>query len=138
MAEDAPEPPGGTETILLVEDDALVRHAMGRRLSGLGYRVLEAAGGEAALRLLEAEGARPDLLLCDIALTGVGARQVAAVARARVAKVRVVYLSDHPESQLAQSGLLETGDRLLARSLGPEEIARHLRDVFDGTAPTGR
>jgi len=131
--EDTPEPPGGTETILLVEDDALARHVMGRRLTDLGYRVLEAADGERALRLLEAEGARPDLLLCDIALPGVGARQVAAVARVRVAKMRVVYLSDHPESQLTQSGLLEPGDRVLARSLGPKEIARRLRHALDGT-----
>jgi hypothetical protein len=55
-----------------------------------------------------------------------------------VAEVRVVYLSGHPESQLAQRGFLEPGDRLLARSLGPEEIARRLRDVLDATAPAGR
>jgi CheY-like chemotaxis protein len=135
--EDALKPPGGTETILLVEEDALARHVMGRSLSDLGYRVLEAADGERALRLLEAEGARPDLLLCDIALPGVGARQVAAVARARVAKVRVVYLSGHPESQLAQSGLLKPGDRVLVRSLGPEEIARRLRHALDDTVKAG-
>ena len=128
-----PPAPRGSETILLVEDDALARQVIGRKLGDLGYRVLEAADGEEALRLLEAEGARPDLLLCDIVLPGVGARQVAGVARARVAEVRVVYLSGHPESQLAQSGLLEPGDLLLSRSLGPEEIARRLRDVLDGT-----
>jgi CheY-like chemotaxis protein len=129
--------PRGDEMVLLVEDDALVRQVIGRKLAELGYRVLEAADGEAALRLLEAEGALPNLLLCDIALPGVGARQVAAVARARVAKARVVYLSGQPESQLAQSGLLEPGDRLLSRSLGPEEIARQLRDVLDDAVQAG-
>ena len=131
----APPAPRGVETILIVEDDALVRQLISRRLVELGYRVLEAADGEEALYLLEREGIRPDLLLCDIVLPGIGARQVAGVARARVSSIPVVFLSVHPESQLAQRGLLEPGDTVVAKSLGPEEIARRLRDALDGAAP---
>jgi CheY-like chemotaxis protein len=122
---------GGSESILLVEDDPMARQVIGRRLADLGYRVASAVDGEAAIRLLEDDGARPDLLLCDVVLPGVGARQVAAVARARSPLTRVVFMSGHPESQLAQSGLLGPGDLLLAKSLGPEEITRRLRDVLD-------
>jgi PAS domain S-box-containing protein len=125
--------PRGVETILVVEDDALARLVIARKLAGLGYRVLEAGGGQEALRLLEGQGPRPDLLLCDIGLPGVGAREVAGVVRARAASTRIVYLSGHPESQLAQSGLLEPGDTLLSKSLGADEIARRLRHVLDGT-----
>jgi CheY-like chemotaxis protein len=122
---------GGTETILVVEDDALARQVIGRRLADLGYRVIMAVDGEEAVRLLETGGVRPDLLLCDVVLPGVSARQVAAVARARTPQARVVFMSGHPESQLARSGLLGPGDLLLAKSLGPEEITRRLRDVLD-------
>ena len=125
--------PRGAETILLVEDDALARQVIGRKLVRTrvpGARGRRRGGGAAAAR---GGGAQPDLLLCDIVLPGIGARQIAGVARVRVANMRVVYLSAHPESQLAQSGLLEPGDLLLSKSLGPEEIARRLRDVLDGT-----
>ncbi len=128
---DAPPLPRGNETILLVEDGALARQVISRTLVDLGYRVLEAADGEEALRLLERDGAQPDLLLCDVVLPGIGARQVAGVARARVANARVVFMSGHPESQLAQSGLLEPGDLLLSKGLGPGEIARRLRAMLD-------
>ncbi len=129
--------PRGTETILLVEDDPLALHALGRKLADLGYRVLEARGGEETLRLLERDRVQPDLLLCDVTLPDISARHVAGVARARVAGVRIVFLSGHPDSQLAQRGLLETGDTLLSKNLGPEEIARSLRHVLDGTVPAG-
>jgi len=128
---DGPPMPGGAETILIVEADALARKIIGHTLIALGYKVLEAHDGEEALRLLEREGAQPDLLLCDVILPGIGARQVAGVARARVAGTLIVFMSGHPESQLAQSGLLGTGDILVAKSLGPEGIARRLRDVLD-------
>jgi PAS domain S-box-containing protein len=128
--------PRGIETILLVENDALARQVIARKLAELGYRVLEAADGEQALRLLEGGGAKPDLLLCEIALPGIGARQIAGVARVRVATLRVVYISSHPESQLAQRGLLEPGDLLLSKALGAGEICRRLRDVLDGTVLT--
>ncbi|HEY5998776.1 MAG TPA: PAS domain-containing protein [bacterium] len=129
---DASPVPGGTEAILLVGDDATARRAIGGRLADLGYRVRFAAGGEEALLLLEADGFRPDLLLCDGALRSVGVRQVAAAARARVPGLRVVFLSSHPASQLMQSGLAAPGDLLLPRDLGTEEIARRLREVLGG------
>ena len=110
----------------------MARRVLGHRLADLGYRVLEAADGEEALRLLERDGAQPDLLLCDVVLPGVGAREVAGLARQISRGLRVVFISGHPESQLAQSGLLDRGDLLLPKSLGPEEIARRLRDVLDG------
>jgi CheY-like chemotaxis protein len=131
-AADSRSAPRGCESILLVEDDALARRVLGHRLASLGYRVTEAADGEEALRLIEGGDQQPDLLLCDVVLPGVGARHVAGVARRRSRELRVVFISGHPESQLAQSGLLAHGDLLLAKSLGPEEIARRLRDVLDG------
>ena len=124
--------PRGVETILLVEDDALARQVIGRKLAELGYRVLEAADGEEALRLLERDGARPDLLLCDIVLPGVGARQVAGVARAR-ARRRAGRLPLRPPGVAARAErAARARGPLLAKSLGPEEIARRLRDVLDG------
>jgi PAS domain S-box-containing protein len=123
--------PRGVETILLVEDDALARQVIGRRLAEFGYRVLAAADGEEALRLVGSATAPPQLLLCDVVLPGISAREIAGIARARVPGLRVVFMSGHPESQLAQSGLLEPGDTLLSRSLGAEEIARRLRAVLD-------
>jgi signal transduction histidine kinase len=122
---------GGSEAILVVEDDAMARQVIGGRLADLGYRVTTAVDGDEALRLLEEDAVRPDLLLCDVVLPGLTARQVAAVTRAAAPSVRVVFMSGYPESQLAQSGLFAPGDVLLAKSFGPEEIARRLREVLD-------
>jgi PAS domain S-box-containing protein len=124
-------PPRGTETVLLVEDDPMARQVIGRRLAELGYRVLEASDGEEAVALLERGDPPPQLVLCDVVLPGLRARQVAAAARAKAPRARVVFMSGHPESQLAQRGLLAPGNLLVAKNLGPDEIARRLRAVLD-------
>lgn len=129
---DARPVPRGNETLLLVAEDTLARHVIGSTLVDLGYQVREVVDGEEALRLLEIDGLRPDLLLCDVVLSGVGARQIAGVARARAPQARVVFMSGSPESQLVQRGLLKPGDRLLSKNLGPEEIARQVRVALDG------
>ncbi|HWR97248.1 MAG TPA: PAS domain-containing protein [Candidatus Methanoperedens sp.] len=122
---------GGSESILLVEDDPLAREVIGHRLADLGYRVLLADDGEGAIQLIEKQGARPDLLLCDVVLPGISARQVAAIARALVPKIAVAFVSGHPEAQLVQRGLTGPGDLLLTKSLGTDEIARRLRALLD-------
>lgn len=92
--------------------------------------MFETADGEEALRQLEREPA-PQLVLCDVVLPGLSARDVAEAVRARLPRTRVVFMSGHPESQLAQRGLLAPGDLLLSKNFGPEEIARRLREVLD-------
>jgi PAS domain S-box-containing protein len=123
---------GGTETILLVEDDDAAREVIAGRLAQLGYRVLTAAGGEEALQACAAAGGAVDLLLCDVVLPGMTARAVARELGARVPGLRAVFVSGYPEQLLLDRALLGAGDRLVGKGLGPDGIARRVREVLDG------
>jgi CheY-like chemotaxis protein len=79
----ASEPVQGRETILLVEDEPPVRQITVRLLKALGYRVLEAACGEDALRLMEAGGQKVELLMTDVLMPGMSGGELARALRGR-------------------------------------------------------
>src|SRR5271156_933726 len=88
---------GRGETILMVEDTPLVRHAVGRMLTDLGYQVLAAAGSGEALIFLESRG-RIDVLFTDIMLAGaLGGDELAGVARGLRPGLRVLYTSGYSQ-----------------------------------------
>src|SRR5690606_15965738 len=89
------EAPRGTETVLLAEDEEPLRRVVRRLLVGLGYTVLEAGGGEEALRIAEALGRPIDLLLTDLVMPGMGGRELAAALRARLPRLRVLYITGY-------------------------------------------
>ncbi|HET9020221.1 MAG TPA: ATP-binding protein, partial [Acetobacteraceae bacterium] len=92
----AEEVQGGCETILLVENEDLVRNHAASVLTGLGYRVLAAPDGQEALRLLD-PSAPPDLLLSDLVLPGdLSAQQVAEAAARRAPALRLLFITVHP------------------------------------------
>ena len=100
---------GGNETILLVEDNELVRAHTEAMLRGLGYVVAAAPDGPAAVRTLE-EGLRPDLLLTDVILPGgMTGRDVAAAAQRAVPGVRVLFISGYSGNVLMENGRLPPG-----------------------------
>ncbi|HTR17642.1 MAG TPA: response regulator [Acetobacteraceae bacterium] len=123
-------PRGMGETILLVEDDPSVLTSAANALRGLGYRVLEAANGAKALRMLE-EGLRPDLLFSDVITPGpVSAGGLAERARALVPGLVVVFTSglpDHPV--MPRDGVADI--RLLGKPWRIDELARTLREALD-------
>jgi signal transduction histidine kinase/ActR/RegA family two-component response regulator len=124
--------PRGTETLLVVEDDAGVLDFIATTLSGLGYRVRTAASGADALAALETLGRRADLLLADVILSDMTGPELTARARRDSAVGRVIYMSGHAENVIVHRGIVDPGVNFIAKPFSAREIARKVREVLDG------
>jgi len=125
---------GRNETILVVEDDALVRTYVTTHLQSLGYQTIPAANASEALRIVDG-GARFDLLFTDMIMPGaMNGRQLAdAVAKRRVS-LKVLFTSGYTEDAVVHHGRLDPGVLLLAKPYRKTELARMVRLALD-TAP---
>ncbi len=123
--------PGGSETILLVEDEPSVRRLARRWLEQLGYRVLEAGEHEAARAFCLGYRDRIHLLVTDVILPGLSGRQLAASLLELRPELKVLYLSGYSEDQTARAGVLEAGLNFLAKPFALETLACKVREVLD-------
>jgi two-component system cell cycle sensor histidine kinase/response regulator CckA len=103
----------GSGTILLVEDEAMVRAVTARALTRSGYKVLVASDGEAALRLLDERQGKVDLLISDVVMPGMDGPTLVQKARARFPELRVLFISGYAEEQLR--GRVDDASRTLLR-----------------------
>ncbi|MBB5518719.1 hybrid sensor histidine kinase/response regulator [Amphiplicatus metriothermophilus] len=123
--------PGGTESILLVEDDPLVRENAERILKNLGYRVLSADRGASALAILE-RGDPVDLLFTDVVMPGgIAGPELAARAAELRPGIRVLFTSGYTESAVVHHGRLDPGVNLIRKPYGRKALARKLRQTLD-------
>lgn len=123
--------PRGTETILVVEDDASVREYVVGVLSGLGYRVVEAPDGPAALAAVERLG-HVDLLFTDVVLPrGMNGRTVAEEIGRRLTGLKVLYTSGYTSNAVVHQGRLDAGIDLLSKPYSQRDLARAVRRVLD-------
>jgi PAS domain S-box-containing protein len=130
----SPAPPRGTETILLVEDDAAVRPVVRRMLERQGYTVLDAANGAAALRLAEsahASGERIDLVLTDVVMPELGGRALGERLAVHQPGIRVLYMSGYTDDEILRRGLLVPGAEFLEKPFTPERLAGAVRQALD-------
>jgi len=125
----------GNETILVVEDDDLVRNYVIAQLRSLGYRAL-AAGNAANALALVSDGAQFDLLFTDVVMPGaMNGRQLAdELAKCRPG-IKVLFTSGYPESAIVNHGRLDAGVNLLNKPYRKAELARKIREVLDAPAP---
>jgi len=127
----------GSESVLLVDDDDIVRATVGLMLEDLGYTVLEAASGAEALAVLR-RGDKIDLLFTDVVMPGpVSGRQLADEARKLDPALRVLFTSGYTENAIVHHGRLDPGLELLSKPYSREQLAAKLRRVLDGV-PRGR
>jgi PAS domain S-box-containing protein len=129
----AGEMPHGMETVLLVEDEPLVRSLAARVLREQGYTVLEASNGEEALRLAhEHATSEINLLLTDVVMPRMSGREVAE----HLVKVRprmlVLYTSGYTEDSIVHHGVTDDGMAFLQKPFKPDALARKVREVLDG------
>jgi PAS domain S-box-containing protein len=126
-----PARPTGTETILVVEDDAGVREFAVRLLKELGYRVTAAETAQEALDLMERMGA-PDLLFSDVILPGaMSGEQLAAQVKSRQPAVRILFTSGYTSNHLMKAGRLPNGVYLLDKPYKSQQLAAMVRRVLD-------
>jgi len=123
--------PGGTETVLLVEDAAAVRAVTKQVLERQGYKVLEAADGEAALQLAQRHRGPIDLLLTDVVMPRLSGRELAGQFARLRPDTRVLYASGYTDDSVVRHGILESGTAYLQKPFSPESLARKVRDVLD-------
>jgi CheY-like chemotaxis protein len=128
----ADESPRGTETILLAEDEPVLRDLARMILGDLGYKVLEAEDGEAALELVQKKK-RPalDLLLSDIMMPRMGGMQLAAKLRADYPQIKVLFISGYSTEVIARQGAFEPGTMFLAKPFTPSVLACKVRETLD-------
>jgi PAS domain S-box-containing protein len=128
-AESAP-PPTGTETVLVVEDDASVRRLAVLGLRSNGYRVMEAPDAAHALEVA-ATGAAIDMLVSDVVMPGMRGPELAARLREMLPEVRLLLVSGHADTSEAfrddEGGVIQ----LLPKPFTPDRLARRVREVLD-------
>jgi CheY-like chemotaxis protein len=121
----------GTETILLVEDEAQVRAIVARMLAAQGYTVMQAANGEAALELLASATAPIDLLLTDLIMPRMGGRELAERVRALRPQLKVLFTSGYTEDAIVQNRLLDHDIVLLHKPFTRASLAAKVRETLD-------
>ncbi len=127
----APVVRGGGETILLVEDEALVRKLASRILAGGGYRILEAAGGPEALEVATTFDGPIDLLLTDVVMPELPGPDLAAeVIRVRPG-LKVLFMSGYNEQALGRDGGILSGAPLLHKPFGSSELLACVAEVLE-------
>jgi two-component system, NtrC family, sensor kinase len=127
----APSARGQTgECILVVEDDADVRAYVVDTLGGMGYDVLEAGGGDEALRLMK-EYKGIGLLLTDVVMPGMNGRKLAEEAAQLHPGLKVLYMTGYSRNAIVHQGRLDAGVDLVQKPLSQEQLAAMVRKVLD-------
>ena len=125
------KPGSGTETILLVEDDAGVRQLLARVLRDRGYTVFEARHSEEALQVFADRGADLDLMLTDVMMPGISGLELAERVRGIRPELKIVCMSGYTEDVLANSGFMAPGMPFLRKPLRPDALAAGVREALD-------
>jgi PAS domain S-box-containing protein len=124
------ELPGGSETILVVDDDASVRSVAAAILTKQGYTVLAASSSEEALRLAASHGTI-DLLVTDVVMPGLNGPALARQLRAAYPEMKVLFISGYADSAMVHNALLEPSSRYLQKPLTMSSFARRVRVLLD-------
>ena len=121
---------GGSETVLVVEDDEDVRNTVVELLLDLGYRVLKARDAQSALAIVES-GEAIDVLFTDVVMPGaMRSPELARRARERLPDIAVLFTSGYTDNAIVHGGLLDPGIELLSKPYSREALARKLRHVL--------
>ncbi len=129
-------PPRGRETVLLVEDEDVVRGVTGEMLGLAGYTVLAARDGREAVRLCEVHAGAIALLMTDLVMPGMGGRELAVEVRARRPDVHVLYTSGYFNDTPSRDGSSGVAGEFLQKPFSVEALALKVRQVLDARRGT--
>ncbi len=124
--------PGHGETVLIIDDEFLVRMLMADVVEEAGYRVVEAHDGPSGLKILQSD-ARVDLLITDVGLPGgMNGRQVADAARATRPNLKVLFVTGYAENAVVGNGHLDPGMQVLTKPFEMTVLAARVNELITG------
>ncbi len=118
------------ETILVVDDEEIVRRLVARMLQAQGYRVLEAGTGDEALRLLQRSGLWVRAVVTDLAMPGMSGRQLGEAVAACWPHLRVLYMSGYPAMRMMDEGALDPRHPFIQKPFTAEQLGRTVRELL--------
>ncbi len=122
----------GKETVLLVEDEDLVRRVARRILENFSYTVLEAGNGEAALEMGQQHAGPIHLHFTDVVMPGMNGKELADLWCRQHPETLVLFTSGYTENAIVQQGSLDRDINFIQKPYRPELLARKVREVLDG------
>jgi signal transduction histidine kinase/CheY-like chemotaxis protein len=122
--------PGGTETVLLVEDEDTLRTLCERILGDLGYQVMPARNGAEAIAVAQKNGERIDLLLTDVVMPGMSGRELATQLVLHHPEMKVLFTSGYTDDAIVHHGVLDEGVSFIGKPYTPSVLARKVREVL--------
>jgi two-component system cell cycle sensor histidine kinase/response regulator CckA len=130
--------PGGTETILLVEDEESVRSMVSKILQSKGYTVLEARHGNEAIEASERYEGSINLMVTDVIMPQMSGRELAERLAPMRPEMHVLYMSGYPDNTIVQHGVLEPGTAFLQKPFTINALELKVREILDGARKGGR
>jgi PAS domain S-box-containing protein len=127
----AAEPAATGETVLVVEDEPVVRAVILEMLAEQGYRTLEAVDGPSGLRILR-DRERIDLLVTDVGLPGMNGRQLADQARETRPDLKILFITGYAESVAIADGFLQPGMEMITKPFDLENLSQRIREMVSG------
>ena len=126
------DPMGGTEKILLVEDEESLRKMAGKILKGYEYSVIEAINGMEALEITtKGDRLKIDLLVTDVVMPKMGGKELSDKLNEEYPKLKVLYISGYTDNAIAHHGVLDEGVSLLQKPFSLQSLAEKVREVLD-------
>jgi len=122
---------GGSETVLLVEDEEIVRNLAALELEDQGYRVLRACSGEDATDVARKFDGPIELIITDVVMPGMGGKALYEKLKQSRPELKVLYMSGYTEDAIAHHGVLDPGVAFLEKPFTPESLGRKIRQVLD-------
>ncbi|MGC2476527.1 MAG: PAS domain S-box protein, partial [Candidatus Sulfotelmatobacter sp.] len=130
--------PMGAETILLVEDEPSLRELSRQLLASMGYTVVAAASPAEAIRISSRWRGPIHLLLTDVVMPGMNGRELADLLSATYPKMKVLYVSGHPDSVVVEYALVKPGVAFLQRPFTRDALAKKINEVLGSAADRSR
>jgi two-component system cell cycle sensor histidine kinase/response regulator CckA len=131
FAEAAADPSSGRETVLLAEDEEVVRRLVSQLLTTQGYRVLAAGSGAEALDMAGRHGGNIDLLLTDVVMVGMSGRELAEKLLTSRPNTKVLYMSGYTDDAILRHGVYQSSAAFLSKPFSTVTLIRKIRDVLE-------
>ena len=123
---------GGSETVLLVEDEESVRELVRETLKSKGYLVMEAPDGIQGMKVAESFEGKIDILITDVAMPGMSGHELAKRVAASRPGIKILFLSGYTEDAIIHEGVLDPGTAFLQKPFTLQALARKVREVLHG------